>query len=142
MSKDVFYLVSSSILPPVVGGVLKAKELLAGGKAQNISQAVKMAEISRSAFYKYRDCVFKYATQSDDVFELTAILEDKSGVFSAVTSALSSNGVNILTINQSEPAGGVASASLKVKIDSSRLEIDGLLEKLRKVDGVIKINAV
>ncbi len=141
LAKDVFYLVSSSILPPVVDGVLKAKELLAHGKAENISQAVKMAGISRSAFYKYRDCVFKYAGQSEDVFELNALLADRSGVFSAVTNALSLNGANILTINQSEPADGVAKATLKIKCESD-ITIDTLLEKLKSVDGVIRINVV
>ncbi len=141
MAKDELYLVSADILPPVVDGVLAAKELLASGKAENVSQAAKMAGISRSAFYKYRDSVFKYSGHITDVFEINAVLLDKSGVFSAITTALSNNGANILTINQSAPTDGVASATLRIKIDSDVLSIDELIQKLSSVDGVIKIKA-
>ena len=59
MEKEYYYLVNSKILPSVYGGVLKAKELLAEGKAPNTSKAVKMAGISRSAFYKYMTVMIK-----------------------------------------------------------------------------------
>lgn len=53
-----FLLVDVNVLPEVFLHVLKAKELLASGKAKNISVATKMAGLSRSAFYKYKDCIF------------------------------------------------------------------------------------
>ena len=50
-----FLLVDVSVLPEVFLKVLKAKELLAAGSAKNVSAATKMAGLSRSAFYKYKD---------------------------------------------------------------------------------------
>ena len=53
-----FLMVDAAVLPEVFLKVLKAKELLANGAARNISAATRQAGISRSAFYKYKDCIF------------------------------------------------------------------------------------
>ena len=55
MSKTSLMLIDSKVLPEVFSKVLHAKKLLADGECKDISEAVKKAEISRSAFYKYRD---------------------------------------------------------------------------------------
>lgn len=57
-----FLLVDVSVLPEVFLKVLKAKELLAAGSAKNVSAATKMAGLSRSAFYKYKDCILTRKT--------------------------------------------------------------------------------
>ena len=48
-----------SVLPEVFTKVVEAKRYMAQGKAKSYSDAAKMAGISRSAFYKYKDFVFK-----------------------------------------------------------------------------------
>ncbi|MEG2036834.1 MAG: amino acid-binding protein, partial [Ruthenibacterium sp.] len=53
-----FLLIETDVLPEVFLKVLKAKEMLADGTAKNVSAATKLADISRSAFYKYKDCIF------------------------------------------------------------------------------------
>lgn len=53
-----FYLVDAQVLPEVFLKVVEAKKLLAGGRARNITEAVRCAGLSRSAFYKYKDCIF------------------------------------------------------------------------------------
>ena len=50
MKNSNYFLVDSRVLPCVFENVVLAKELLADGRAQNASQAAKMAGISRSAF--------------------------------------------------------------------------------------------
>lgn len=141
MENDTYYLVNASILPSTVGGVILAKELLNSGKAESVSEAVKMAGVSRSAYYKYRDVVFKYEKGDPNTVQLKAFLEDRAGVFSAVTDMLSKNGANILTINQSAPSDGIATAVLTVKTDGLNITLDELIEKLKTVNGVIKIGA-
>lgn len=134
-----FILVSSKVLPPVFEGVLLAKQLLADGRAANATQAVKMAGISRSAFYKYRDCVFEYSAGDANSVNISAVLSDKAGVFSALTTVLYKYGANIITVNQGMPVDGAASASLTVRTDNLKLPINELLEKLRKTDGIISV---
>ena len=53
-----FYLVDAQVLPEVFLKVVRAKELLASGEARSISAATRAVELSRSAFYKYKDCIF------------------------------------------------------------------------------------
>lgn len=80
-----------------------------------------MAGISRSAFYKYKDAVFPYdAERSGSILTLHLILRDRPGVLSSVLSSFAAAGVNILTVNQNIPAGGVASVSISARTD--RLE--------------------
>lgn len=127
------------MLPPVFEGVLLAKQLLADGRAANATQAVKMAGISRSAFYKYRDFVYEYTAGDANSVNISALLSDKAGVLSALTTVLYKYGVNIITVNQSMPVDGTASASLTVRTDNLKLPLNELLEKLRKTDGIISV---
>ena len=73
-----FLLVDVSVLPEVFLKVLKAKELLAAGSAKNVSAATEMAGLSRSAFYKYKDCIFD-AENSKEVLTVNATLLDETG---------------------------------------------------------------
>ena len=50
-----FYLVDAQVLPEVFLKVVRAKELLASGEARSISAATRSVDLSRSAFYKYKD---------------------------------------------------------------------------------------
>ena len=56
-NEEKYLLVEESIAPDIFKKVLEAKKYLATGKARNSSEAVRLADISRSAFYKYKDRV-------------------------------------------------------------------------------------
>lgn len=53
-------LVDAALLPEVFGKVLEAKALLQSGQAETAAEAARLAGLSRSAFYKYKDGVFAY----------------------------------------------------------------------------------
>ena len=78
MTQHKYLLVQADVLPEVFGKVLQAKQLLASGEVANISAAAKQAGISRSAFYKYKDCVFDAET-GRDTLTVVATLLDKTG---------------------------------------------------------------
>ena len=59
-------LVDSSVLPEVFLRVVEAKRMLAVGQVRSLSEAAKAAGISRSALYKYKDCVFVHNEALDD----------------------------------------------------------------------------
>lgn len=142
MKNNDLIIVDSRVLPSVFGGVIKAKELIATGKAENTSQAIKMAGISRSAFYKYRDFVFKYTDNDTDNISLSAILSDKAGVFSALTAVLYECGANIITLNQGIPVDGAAAVSITIKTGGLNIPLEALIAELQSVDGVISVKAV
>lgn len=84
-SKTKYMLVDTAVLPDVFLKVVEAKELLAKGGAKNASQASQMAGISRSAFYKYKDCVFAYSQSgSHNMLTITASLRMSPACFHAL----------------------------------------------------------
>lgn len=137
VSKLNYVLVNAEILPQVYRKVLFAKQLLAGGKAVSASAAAKMAGISRSAYYKYRDKVFEYnPDNSEEMATLSLVLMDTKGVLSAVTNEIYLVGANVLSINQDVPQNGVANVSLTVRIAEMTVSVDSLTEKLKSLSGV------
>ncbi len=142
MQNSEFVLVSKKALPPVFAGVLLAKQLLAEGKAANATQAIREAGISRSAFYKYRDCVFPGSAENESNINLSVSLSDKAGVFSAMTTVLYENGANLVTVNQGKPVDGIAAVSLTIDAGHMRISADRMLELLRQTDGVISVRTV
>ena len=142
MGTEKFLLVSTNVLPAVFQNVVYAKEILPTGQASNITKAIQMAGISRSAFYKYKDFVFKYSNDKNNHLNLKAKLSDKAGVFSALTTELSNFNVNLITVNQHTPVDGVADVSLTVDVNNLNISIDNLIENLSNVTGVLSIKTI
>ena len=142
MNKREFYIVAADALPEVFKKVVEAKELIDSGAAKNISAAIKMCDLSRSAFYKYKDCVFKAKSSDSENIELQAILVDRAGVFSTLSSMLFKSGANIVTVNQSAPENGLAAVSLVIDIDRLKTPVDQLIKSVEKLDGIVSIKSI
>ena len=141
LSKLNYVLVNADILPDVYRKVLEAKEYLASGDAQSATQAAKMAGISRSAYYKYKDSVFEYNPENAEEIEtLSLTLVDTKGVLSAVVNEIFLVDANVLSINQDVPQNGVAKVSLTMRIAEMTVSVEELIEKLKKVNGVKSVN--
>lgn len=137
MGKLNYVLVNAEILPEVYRKVLQAKKFIAGGDASSTTMAAKMAGISRSAYYKYKDQVFEYNPQnSEEMATLSLVLLDTKGVLSAVTNEIYMVGANVLSINQELPQNGVANVSLTVRIAEMNVSVESLTEKLKSLSGV------
>lgn len=136
MGKVNYLLVDMSVLPKVYVKVIEAKGYLQSGEAANASQAAKMAGISRSAYYKYKDKIFEYSEQGDDVTTINAKLQDNAGVLSSVMNELYLAGANILAVNQSIPVNNIADVSITVSFAQSGHMTDEVLEKIKSVGGV------
>lgn len=138
-----YLIVESEALPDVFLKVLDAKRLLHTGKARSVNEAARLAGISRSAFYKYKERVRPYDDEAvGRIMTISAMLHDEAGVLSAFTGLLYQNGANILTINQNIPVDGIAPVSVTARMDNIRLSLTGLMAALRKVDGVENVEIV
>ena len=138
-----FLLIKTDVLPNIFLNVIKAKKLIAQGKVKSSSQAARMAGISRSAFYKYKDSVFEYDSMvSDNIITLSVILYDEHGILSSVLSEMSSQGANILTINQNIPVDGVAHVSISARVDSMTGSTKALVERLGGLYGVVEVKNI
>lgn len=136
MGKVNYFMIDSSILPEVYSKVIEAKKLIASGEASNASQAAKMAGISRSAYYKYKDKIFEYSAHTEDTATVNAKLLDNAGVLSSVMNELYLAGANVLSVNQSIPVNGIADVSITVRISDTDTSNDELIEKIKTVGGV------
>ena len=63
-NKPKYYLVEASVLPEIFAKVIEAKELLETGQVRTVADAVARVDISRSAFYKYKDFVSPFQDMS------------------------------------------------------------------------------
>ncbi len=81
--------VDSKVLPEIYLKVLEAKKMIARGDAKNSVGACKAVGISRSAYYKYKDCVFTYEDKlTHKIISLYAVLKVEPGVLSSILTVL------------------------------------------------------
>lgn len=135
MSKKSLMLIDSKVLPEVFSKVLEAKQLIAQGGCKDISDAVKKAGISRSAFYKYRDYVFPF-NQMEGIITIFFTLSDITGVLSSILSVLAEAEANILTINQNIPVNSLADVTITIQNNFTTINLDVLMESLAALPGV------
>lgn len=139
MNERRFLLVDMSVLPDVFQKVLEAKELLASGKVTNISAAARQAGISRSAFYKYKDCVFD-AESGRETITLVATLLDKTGALQSLLAGISAAGASILTITQSRPENGTAQVEVTIRTGTMQMSMDNMLTRLAHQPNVVEVH--
>ena len=88
MNNTSYLLIDESVLPEVYQKVVRVNQLLETGEASNTSEAVKLAGISRSVYYKYKNAVFPYTKkETGAIMTVQVVLIDKPGVL-----------VNLLTV--------------------------------------------
>lgn len=136
-----FILVEETAAPDFLVKVLNAKKLLACGKAKNSSEACKLADVSRSAYYKYKDSVYAYDSGgAGKIMTIYLSLMDRPGILSSVISALYEHDANIITVNQNIPADGAAVVTISFRLEAC--DLDAALENISKIDGVIKVKLI
>ncbi len=141
--KTTFLLVDETALPPAFRKVVEAKESLRTGKASNTSEAVRMAGISRSVFYKYKDAVYPYREKTaEQMITVHVALSDRPGVLLSLISAFYRVGANILTVNQNIPVNGTALVSVSARVDQMEGSLEELFVQVREVEGVQRIEHI
>lgn len=143
MKDSNFLIINKKILPDIFEKVVEAKELLKRGKVESITEAVKEAGISRSAFYKYRDYVHPLMNeQIGRRVTLSFLLSHTTGVLSDVLQVISHNNCNILTINQEPPVNDVANVNMVFDITHINKKIEDIICEIEIVEGVKKLELI
>lgn len=132
-----YLIVSKTALPDYFEKVVEARELLRSGEVREVSEAARRVGISRSTYYKYKDCVFT-TSQGDSCRKavVSMILRHEKGILGRVLGVLSDNGANILTITQNPPIGSRASVVVSMDISGLVADINDLISTLSATDGV------
>ena len=117
--------------------------MLERGKAESVWEAVHRVDLSRSAFYKYRDTVFPFSSiKQERLVTLFFHLEDRSGTLSQLLNIVASSGCNVLTIHQTIPLQGRANVTLSLNTSDIRMDIEEFLAELRKLEFVDKVEVL
>ena len=138
-SKPKYYIVEASALPEVFLKVAEAKRLLSTGEAATVNEATKMTDISRSAFYKYRDSVLPFQNMmTGRIITMQLLLHDQPGLLSEILGVLAATKANIITINSIMPTNGTAVVTISAETNELTVSIEELLNTLGEMDSVVK----
>ena len=144
MAREIrYYIVAAEALPEIFVKVAEAKRMLQTGEAATVGAATRMAGISRSAFYKYKDSVQPFNDmKSEHIITFYGMLKDSTGVLSRVLSVFATSGANILTINQSIPTNGCAAVTISAETSGMEETLEQLLSDVSAVEGVVKFEVL
>ena len=138
-TKPKYYIVEASALPEVFLKVAEAKRLLSTGEASTVNEATKMTDISRSAFYKYRDAVLPFQNMmTGRIITFQLLLHDEAGLLSALLGVFAEAGANIITINSIVPTNGTAVVTISAETMDLTVSLEELLHQLSSFRGVVK----
>ena len=134
-----YYIVEATALPEVFLKVADAKRLLSTGEASTVNEATKMTDISRSAFYKYRDAVLPFQNMmTGRIITLQLLIRDEVGLLSELLDVFADTNVNILTINSIVPTNGTAVVTISADTMEINTTLDEMMHLLRTFKGVVK----
>ncbi len=134
-----YYLVAAEALPEIFIRVAEAKRMMQTGEAETVGAATKLAGISRSAFYKYKDAVQPFNDmKAEHIITFYTLLKDISGTLSNVLAIFAASGANILTINQSIPTNGCAAVTISAETSGMEKTLEQLLADVSGAENVIK----
>ena len=141
--KPKYYIVDASALPEVFLKVAEAKRLLSTGEASTVNEATKMTDISRSAFYKYRDSIMPFQDmRSSRIITFQILLHDEPGSLNKLLTILADHRANIMTINSTVPSNGSGVVTIASETVNLEVPLEDLLEEFRQVPGVIKADVL
>ena len=134
-----YFIVEARALPEVFRKVAEAKWLLENGEVATVGEATKATDISRSAFYKYKDAVQPFQDlKAGRIITFYALLKDNPGVLSNYLSIFANSGANILTINQTIPTNGCAGVTISAETSDMNEGLDEMIAGITGAMGVLK----
>ena len=134
-----YYIVDAEALPEIFRKVVDARRMLDTGEAETVNQAVQLAGISRSAFYKYKDALRPFQDMLHGrIVTFQIMLKDEPGILSHVLNLFAGSGANILTINQGIPINGCAVVTVNAETSGLEGSLQELLARLNGAEGVLR----
>ena len=134
-----YYLVEASALPEIFLKVAEAKRILETGEVSTVNDAAKLMDISRSAFYKYRDSIFPFQNMmAGRIITFQMILRDVPGLLSSILTIFAQCGANILTINQTIPTNDCASVTISAETTGLVCSVEELLRQINAQNGIVR----
>lgn len=138
-NKPQYYIVEASALPEVFLKVAETKRLLSTGEASTVNEATRMTDISRSAFYKYRDSVLPFQNMmTGRIITFQLLIHDEQGLLSEILGLFAACKANIITINSIVPTNGTAVITISAETMDLTIPLEELMGRLSATRGVVR----
>lgn len=132
-----FYLVDFSILPEATKKTIRVKEMLKSGSSGTINEAVHKVNMSRSAYYKYKDHVASADDDKEDrVVVLFIIMQDDIAVFGRILRRIAKEKQEVLSVNRTKISEKLYSSVITLKTKESAEDMESLYEALKETKGI------
>lgn len=142
-NKPQYYIVEASALPEVFLKVAETKRLLSTGEATTVNEATHMTDISRSAFYKYRDAVMPFQNMMKGrIITFQLLLHDEPGLLSEILLVFAEANANIITINSIVPTNGTAVVTISAETMDLNITLEEFMQRLGASHGVVKADVL
>ena len=143
LTKPKYYIVEASALPEVFLKVAEAKRLLSTGEASTVNEATKMTDISRSAFYKYRDSVMPFRNMmTGRIITIQLLIHDEVGLLNKILDLFTAANANIITINSIVPTNGTAVVTISAETMDLAIPVEQLMQSLEDCKGIVKVEVL
>ena len=117
--KEEFYLVDLKVLPEAIKKTIKVKELLNDGICGSINEAVKKVDMSRSAYYKYKDHVASARSRALRIAMLSTVMTEEYPHFARLMRRVMTGNFEILSMNRSRAGEKLVSVTMTLPIEAA-----------------------
>ena len=138
-----YYLVREDILPEAIKKTIRVKEILRRHQTRTINEAVQLMDLSRSAFYKYKDYVYPFHDLSQGrIVTFSIMINDRPGELSQVLNIVAGNNASILTINKGIPLQVLSNVTMSIETKNMKVTVEELMKMLMKQPGINTVKLI
>lgn len=142
-NEKVYYIIREDVLPEAVKKTIIMKKALEENPKLSILEASKRFDLSRSAFYKYKDTIFPIQEiQRQSILSLSIDVDDIPGILGKVLSVVNEEKCSVLTIHQTVPINSRATIIISLEIDPGHTNIEKLTKRIQNLEFVNKIKVI
>lgn len=142
-NEKVYYIIREDVLPEAVKKTIIMKKALEENPKLSILEASKRFDLSRSAFYKYKDTIFPIQEiQRQSILSLSIDVDDIPGILGRVLSVVNEEKCSVLTIHQTVPINSRATIIISLEIDPGHTNIEKLTKRIQNLEFVNRIKVI
>ena len=142
-NEKVYYIIREDVLPEAVKKTIIMKKALGENPKLSILEASKRFDLSRSAFYKYKDTIFPIQEiQRQSILSLSIDVDDIPGILGRVLSVVNEEKCSVLTIHQTVPINSRATIIISLEIDPGHTNIEKLTKRIQNLEFVNRIKVI
>ena len=142
-NEKVYYIIREDVLPEAVKKTIIMKKALEENPKLSILEASKRFDLSRSAFYKYKDTIFPIQEiQRQSILSLSIDVDDIPGILGRVLSVINEEKCSVLTIHQTVPINSRATIIISLEIDPGHTNIEKLTKRIQNLEFVNRIKVI